>query len=62
MSGPYGGGGERGLSLTYKICKKNKEDWTSVEKEIIFLENVYSYSKQMIAPFLETYMAKDVAP
>ena len=37
MSGPRGGGGgERSLSLTYKICKKNKEDWTSVEKGLIF--------------------------
>jgi hypothetical protein len=39
MSGPYGGGGERGLSLTNKICKKKKEDWTRVEKGLIFLEN-----------------------
>jgi hypothetical protein len=30
MSGPHGGGGERCLSLAYKICKKNKEDRTSV--------------------------------
>ena len=28
-TGP-GGGEERFLSLPYKICKKNKEDWTSV--------------------------------
>jgi len=27
-----GGGEERFLSLAYKICKKNKEDWTSVDK------------------------------
>ena len=32
-SGP-GGGDERFLSLIYKICKKNKEDWTSVDKRL----------------------------
>ena len=40
MSGPHSGGGggsgERFLSLSYKICKKNKEDWTSVEKGLFF--------------------------
>jgi len=36
MYGLHGGGGERCLSLAYKICKKNKEDWTSVEKGLIF--------------------------
>jgi hypothetical protein len=29
-----GGGEERFLSLAYKICKKNKEDWTSVDKRL----------------------------
>jgi len=38
MSGPHGGGGERGLSLANKICRKNKEDWTSVEKRLVFFE------------------------
>lgn len=34
---PSGGEGEeRFLSLGYKICKKNKEDWTSVEKGLFF--------------------------
>ena len=28
------GGEERFLSLAYKICKKNKEDWTSVDKRL----------------------------
>ena len=31
-----GGGAERFLSLDNKICNKNKGDWTSVEKRIIF--------------------------
>jgi len=30
----HGGGYERFLSLIYKICKKNKEDWTSVDKRL----------------------------
>jgi hypothetical protein len=38
MFGLHGGGGERCLSLAYKICKKNKEDWTSVEKGLNFLK------------------------
>jgi hypothetical protein len=32
-----GGGSERFLSLDNKICKKNKGDWTSVEKKLNFL-------------------------
>ena len=35
--GPRGGGEERFLSLAYKICKKNKEDWTSVDKRLKIL-------------------------
>ena len=41
MSRSHGGGGESFLSLAYKICKKNKEDWTSVEKRLVFLKNEY---------------------
>lgn len=42
MSGPHGGGGggERFLSLDYKICKKNKEDWTCVEKGLKFFKHI----------------------
>ena len=40
MSGSHGGGGESCLSLAYKICKKNKEDWTSVEKRLVFFEKL----------------------
>ncbi len=29
-------GGERFLSLHNKLCKKNKDDWTSVEKVLKF--------------------------
>jgi hypothetical protein len=36
----HGGGYERFLSLIYKICKKNKEDWTSVEKGLFFFEKL----------------------
>jgi hypothetical protein len=42
----HGGGYERFLSLAYKICKKNKEDWTSVDKRIkCFIKKEYSKSK-----------------